>query len=393
MHLELVMKKIKVLHINTSLSKGGSAIFMKNLTASFHNTEVESKFFGLNKSGFNFTDRQGKVSFLPYLNYITHLLLSKDYFTVSKRDFYQNIDDSDIVHIHVIHSYILNFEQFFGYLIEKKKPVIVTLHDAWFFTGRCAIPLNCREHENFCMTCPSKDIYPASLLDRTNELLQTKIIFYKRFKGLIKFISPSKWLQAKVQRVFPEQDIDHIPNGIIIPDFHGFKESKLDNKVAFIINDFRDNNKVDISYLSKLIESQIDLSLVGKNQPIEISKKTYSINNSINNAEVLKILNETKCFLILSKFENFPTILIEALINGCCVLTTRNNGSIEILNNFILGLDYIFVENSDLMDIKNFLFKNSNIDLFHARRDKAIELFDIKNTSNSYLDKYKSLLV
>ena len=45
--------------------------------------------------------------------------------------------DPDIIHIHNIHGYFLNYKILFRYLAECGKPVIWTVHDCWLYTGHC----------------------------------------------------------------------------------------------------------------------------------------------------------------------------------------------------------------------------------------------------------------
>ena len=43
----------------------------------------------------------------------------------------------DIIHLHNIHGYYLNFELLFKFLSTYGKPIIWTLHDCWSYTGHC----------------------------------------------------------------------------------------------------------------------------------------------------------------------------------------------------------------------------------------------------------------
>ena len=45
--------------------------------------------------------------------------------------------DPDIIHIHNIHGYFLNYPVFFDYLAESRAKVVWTVHDCWLFTGHC----------------------------------------------------------------------------------------------------------------------------------------------------------------------------------------------------------------------------------------------------------------
>ena len=40
----------------------------------------------------------------------------------------------DIIHLHNIHGYYVNYEILFGFLKEYDKPIVWTLHDCWTFT-------------------------------------------------------------------------------------------------------------------------------------------------------------------------------------------------------------------------------------------------------------------
>lgn len=43
----------------------------------------------------------------------------------------------DIVHLHNIHGYYLNYQILFSFLEEIHIPIVWTLHDCWPFTGHC----------------------------------------------------------------------------------------------------------------------------------------------------------------------------------------------------------------------------------------------------------------
>lgn len=70
----------------------------------------------------------------------------------------------DIVHLHNIHGYYLNYELLFRYLKEKKEIVIWTLHDCWSFTGHCSYYdyNGCDKWKTLCYECPQKNMYPSS---------------------------------------------------------------------------------------------------------------------------------------------------------------------------------------------------------------------------------------
>ena len=62
----------------------------------------------------------------------------------------------DVIHLHNIHGYYLNYEILFDYIEKKNIPIVWTLHDCWPFTGHCAYFsfVNCSKWKYHCEICP-----------------------------------------------------------------------------------------------------------------------------------------------------------------------------------------------------------------------------------------------
>ena len=43
----------------------------------------------------------------------------------------------DLIHLHTLHGFYVNYEMLFRFLKEANIPVVWTLHDCWTFTGHC----------------------------------------------------------------------------------------------------------------------------------------------------------------------------------------------------------------------------------------------------------------
>lgn len=84
----------------------------------------------------------------------------------------------DIIHLHNIHGYYINYPVLFSFLQKIKIPIVWTLHDCWSITGHCShfTYIKCEKWKTQCHSCPQKSSYPASyFLDRSK-----KIIFLKK---------------------------------------------------------------------------------------------------------------------------------------------------------------------------------------------------------------------
>ena len=71
----------------------------------------------------------------------------------------------DIINLHNIHGYYLNYKLLFEFLAEYDRPVVWTLHDCWSFTGHCAHFYNnqCDKWLTGCNDCGFKSSYPKTV--------------------------------------------------------------------------------------------------------------------------------------------------------------------------------------------------------------------------------------
>lgn len=108
----------------------------------------------------------------------------------------------DIVHLHNLHGNFIDLPMLFGWLSENRVPTVVTLHDCWWFTGRCCHYTvdGCFGWEKACGSCPrlKKDI-PSWFFDRSSRMLADK---EKWFGSLDKLavIGVSDWITGEAKR-------------------------------------------------------------------------------------------------------------------------------------------------------------------------------------------------
>ena len=347
--------------------------------------------FAPHKNSF-FFKIENRSSIIPYINYIVHKFIGFDIFTIDYFRLKKIIKECDIVHLHVIHGFFLNYITLFRLIKKYNKPVCITLHDMWYFTGRCAIPLSCSQLNNCCKTCPDLKIYPSSIFDFSHYHNKKKKLLYNHLDKLI-FVSPSKWMLNSCVNFIDKKNIFLINNGIKIDNkysnINGNSQKEFD--YIFITTDFNDSNKVSLSIITKVINQGFKLLLIGKNQPKFINSNVTQIDKILDNNQVIKFMKLSRNFLILSKFENFPTVLIEALICGCFIISTRNYGSLDILSNFQEKIDFIYLDESKL-DSFNFTVFQDDIDLINKKIVLAKSLYSNRIMFDKYNSAYNYLL-
>ena len=125
----------------------------------------------------------------------------------------------DIIHIHNIHGYFLNYKVLFEYLSKCGIPVIWTVHDCWLYTGHCYYYsyAGCNKWQTGCNHCPQKKEFPASLLfDRSaRNYADKKAAFTSMPKDKFTIVPVSNWIKEEMQSSFLNgYDFRVIHNGI-----------------------------------------------------------------------------------------------------------------------------------------------------------------------------------
>ena len=124
----------------------------------------------------------------------------------------------DLIHLHNIHGFYLNYPILFRYLSTVDIPVVWTLHDCWAFTGHCAWPIHghCDRFQEQCCHCPLQSKgYPKSfLLDRSRSNFKLKKRYFRSLQDL-HLVTVSRWLEQQVRLSFmQDMDIRTIYNGL-----------------------------------------------------------------------------------------------------------------------------------------------------------------------------------
>lgn len=250
--------------------------------------------------------------------------------------------DPDVIHIHNIHSYFLNYPILFDYIKKKQKRVIWTFHDCWAFTGHCCYFdfANCEKWKNQCENCPQKMEYPTSyFMDRSIRNYQIK---KKCFTGIenMTIVTPSKWLADIVKQSFlGDNRIIVINNGIDTVVFHQ-EQSDLRRKLGLIDEKVvlgvaspwhRRKGLTDIIELSKTLPSDYKIVLVGLSdkQIAELPDNIIGIKRTNSTKELGEFYNLASVYINPTYEDNYPTTNIEALSCLTPVVTYRTGGSTE----------------------------------------------------------------
>ena len=304
---------------------------------------------------------------------------------------------ADIIHIHWANYGFVNI----GDIALWKKPVVWTLRDMWAFTGGCHCSLECGRYKDYCGRCPilgsdnEQDLSYYGLIRKLKFLPQSNINWVS--------VSQSMRSDALKSKVLKNQEIDVIYSGVNCDSYEihskDYARSILglpkDQKIILIGSaNIRDEHK-GFSYIqSALRKLSLNILVIvfgaAELHDDEIPQKIINF-GFINETNKLNLLYcSADIFLSPSLNEAFGKTFAEAQVSGLPVICFKNTGPEEIVEHLITGYAANYKDREDLLcGIEwaiSFDFDRNYI------RDRAISLFDIRESAGKYKGLYQKLL-
>lgn len=304
----------------------------------------------------------------------------------------------DIIHLHVIHGYYLNYKILFEYLNSTYIPVVWTFHDPWAFTGHCGHygSINCEKWKKQCEACPLvwKD-YPKSIVDRSkkNFVLKKKLFTANK---ILHIVAVSEWLKNDVeQSFFKGIDIRVIHNGVDLDIFHPVKSVITGKKIVLgVASQWGPLKGLEDFYkLRKALSIDYEVILVGLNQKqiAQLPQGIKGIERTESVERLVELYSTASVFVNPTYADTFPTTNIEALACGTPVITYNTGGSPEAID-IETG---VVVEKGDILGIVDSINQLSNMDrtqLRKACRKRAERLYNKEDRFQDYINLYEELL-
>jgi len=251
----------------------------------------------------------------------------------------------DVIHLHNIHGWYINFPLLFRYIKQKKVRVAWTFHDCWPMTGHCPHfdMIGCDKWKTACCDCSIYRDYPSSHVDNSRLLHAAK---KKAFLGVedLTIITPSKWLANIVGQSFlKDYPLQVIYNGI---DLNVFKPTPSDFRKKYHCEDkklllgvafgWSERKGLDIFIrLAQELNDTYKIILVGTEANIDshLPDNIISIHRTHDRQEMAGIYTAADLLVNPTREDTFPTVNMEALACGTPVLTFSTGGSPEIPDN------------------------------------------------------------
>lgn len=304
-----------------------------------------------------------------------------------------DIIDPDVIHLHNIHGYYLNYPKLFKYLARIKKPVVWTLHDCWPFTGHCAFytETDCRKWQTGCKNCPLSHNYPSSLLKDRSELNYLNKKEYFTLLDNLTLVTVSQWLSDELKKSFLGHcDVRVVHNGVDLETFR-VKEFRLHSKIILgVANVWSDRKGLgDFIKLRQLLPDDYQLLLIGlsKGQIAKLPDGIIGVQKTTNKQDLANYYSLADVFVNPTSGDILPTTNIEAMACGTPVITYNSGGSAEVVDENTGRV----VERGDVYGIFKAIKELEKLDLTSACRARAEQLFDREKCFAKYIDLYREL--
>lgn len=307
----------------------------------------------------------------------------------------------DIIHLHNLHNNYINISLLFDYVQKNKIQTVITLHDCWFFTGKCCHFLydDCDRWLYGCGKCPRqrKEI-PSYFFDRSGSEFSAK----QRLIGenpYIHVVGCSHWLTDCAKRSLLADRVEKtIYNGIDLSTFKPVKESNLVQlclKDKFVIIGFAnkwlsDDNKETIDYITSNLPASMVLLLMGcSSKQIQRNQKDNVIMMGFveNRAELAEYYSYSDVFVNVTKVDSFPTVNIESLACGTPVITYDSGGSAETIDE-ATGMVVPYGDSRQLLRCIQKVKENGKSFYSENCRRRAEQIYDKTIRFKEYVDLY-----
>lgn len=311
----------------------------------------------------------------------------------------------DVVQLHCVHGYYINYHILFEYLNNTNIPVVWTFHDCWAFTGHCAhfVTAGCEKwKKEGCHDCPLKGDYPKSLIDCSTRNYNLKSFIFKQSKYL-HIVTVSKWLENMTKQSFlGDKPIQTIYNGIDMSVFYPKDSKDLKERLGL------EGKKVllaaatswsslkgydDYIKLSKILPNDYVIILIGLNdkQIKSLPSNMVGLKRTDSACELADYYSMADIILNLSYQETFGLTTVEGMACGTPGIVYNVTASPEL----ITSRTGIVVQPGNVGLVYDAITEiiGKGKDFYSAScRQRAIGNFDKNDRFMDYIKLYESLI-
>ncbi len=310
--------------------------------------------------------------------------------------------DYDILHLHWINNRFIDIHE----LARLHKPIVWTLHDSWPFCGVCHLPMDCKQYENYCGTCPML----GSLKERdlAYEVFEKKMAVYRELD--LHIVTPSIWLGecAKQSALLGGFPVTIIPNCVDTEVYIHMDKRKaaemlgIDPDKRYILfgamHATTDKNKgFDLlrEALCRLKNIDAELIVYGTNENLEkynLPLPIHSLGYIHEDVRMAAIYNVADVMMVPSRSENLSNTIMESMSCGIPVVAFNIGGNSDMIDSKQNGYLAQKEDSEDFAKgIQWCLDHNRDNKLGKSAREKVLNCYTVEKVAGQYQKLYSTL--
>ena len=304
----------------------------------------------------------------------------------------------DVIQLHNLHGYYLDWRVLFCYLRKAGVPVVWTLHDCNAFTGHCAFfdAVHCERWKTGCGNCPQKNAYPKSwFADQSARNYSEKRALTTGLNNLT-IVTPSLWLKRLVEQSYLKgYPVRVLNNGIDRETFQPVESDlreqyEIGNKrlVLGVANIWEPRKGLHTFVdLFERIGDEAIVALIGLStvQQQALPKGMLGLCRTADARELAAWYTAADVFVNPTLEDNFPTTQVEALACGTPVVCYDTGGCAEALDDSC----GVAVPKGDAPALADAILRAGSLKREHCLRRAA--MFDQQERYRDYASLYAEL--
>ena len=248
----------------------------------------------------------------------------------------------DVVHLRNLHANYIYMPVLLKYLAKEDIPTVITLHDCWFFTGKCChyTVTGCSKWQTGCHHCSRlKKDNPSWFVDATRQLWKEKKRLFEAIPRLA-VVGVSQWTVDEAKKSFLRcaKKIERIYNWIDLETFRPQENAEKpvpdDKKMVLGVASGWSNAKGLDSFLklSERLGEEYVICLVGiMPEGLQLPQWMMHIPATDSPQKLAELYTVADVFVTLSAEETFGKVSAEALACGTPVVCYDSTANKELV--------------------------------------------------------------
>ena len=418
--------KMRVLIVNTAERTGGAAIAANRLLHALNHNGVEARMLVRDRK----TDSPQVASIPPSWRLRAKFLWERGIIWLanglSKRNLFQvdianagtditrmeAFKQADVIHLHWVNQGFLSLGDM-ERIMTSGKPVVMTMHDQWYFTGICHYSGNCDKYQTQCSHCPMLTGGGIGT-DLARRVYDRKRTIYS-LKPMA-FVGCSRWM-ADLARKSPLTQghlVTNIPNAIDTDVFTPMDQAAArehhalpaDKRLLLFGAQRITDERKGFRYLKEacehLVQNYPELArqmgvvvLGGDAETVKsaLPLPVYTVGYLSNEAEIAQLYNAVDLFVTPSLQDNLPNTIVEAMSCGTPCVGFNVGGIPEMISHEQDGYVARYRDSQDFAHgIVWCLDGNRLATLRQKARADALNTYSESAVASRYQEIYRSLL-